>query len=72
MEKEKSCKYIGVLAGSPVALCMAYAQGKQADGRIWAHYPICSDENCPIIHPVLRENCPIFQPDDTKNEKEDV
>lgn len=35
------------------ALCTAYTKAKLPDGRIWAHYPVCSDNNCPLKHPEL-------------------
>ena len=33
--------------------CNAYSHSKRKDGRHWAHFPECKEENCPLIHPEL-------------------
>lgn len=35
--------------------CGAYSVSKRPDGLHWAHYPLCVERNCPIIHPELLE-----------------
>ena len=34
-------------------LCGAYHKSKRKDNRIWAHFPHCKNEDCPIMHPEL-------------------
>jgi len=36
-------------------LCEAYHKSERSDGLNWCHFPICSDENCPLKHPELLE-----------------
>lgn len=36
-------------------LCMLYSKFK-IDGRHWANYPDCKEENCPLMHPELLGN----------------
>lgn len=35
--------------------CGAYGESKRPDGRHWAHYPFCEENDCPLIHPDLLE-----------------
>ena len=35
--------------------CGYYSEIKRKDGIYNAHYPECSDENCPLKHPELLE-----------------
>lgn len=35
--------------------CEAYYKSKRNDGKEWMHFPLCSEENCPLKHPELLE-----------------
>ena len=30
-----------------------YYETEREDGKIWTHFPLCEDENCPVVHPKL-------------------
>ena len=56
--------YHGYLEGSTTGsafshgtavMCGAYSVSKRPDGLHWAHYPLCVEHNCPLIHPELLE-----------------
>ena len=34
-------------------LCGAYSKTRLPNGKIWAHYPVCENKNCPLLHPEL-------------------
>jgi hypothetical protein len=34
---------------------MVYSCSKRPDGKWWAHFPKCSEEECPFKHPELLE-----------------
>lgn len=56
-----NCKYEFVIPSNHFfnvdkPLCGAYGESKRKDGRHWAHYPECCDENCPLAHPELLED----------------
>jgi len=48
-----NCKY--TLYHPNGHLCGAYNKSKRKDGKLWAHYPECKLENCPLRHPELLE-----------------
>lgn len=35
--------------------CNMYHLSQRKDGKLWEHYPVCSSENCPLIHPELMD-----------------
>lgn len=35
--------------------CNVYSYSKRPDNKWWAHWPKCSNENCPLEHPELLE-----------------
>lgn len=35
--------------------CNAYSKSVRADGKVWAHYPTCTEGNCPLVHKELLE-----------------
>lgn len=37
-------------------LCSVYSKHRLPNGNIWAHYPVCEDKNCPLLHPGLLED----------------
>lgn len=49
------CKYKMIVTESNRIYCGAYSVSKRSDKKIWAHYPICDEENCPIINASLLE-----------------
>lgn len=53
----KSCQYFFVIPKVGVC-CGAYSESKptkENKWRHWAHYPECTEENCPLKHPELLE-----------------
>ena len=40
---------------SRLDLCMIYSRFKY-NGKHWANYPDCCEENCPFLHPELLGN----------------
>lgn len=47
------CKFELRRPNSSSTLCGAYSQSKTPDGKIWAHYPECTESYCPLKHPEL-------------------
>lgn len=46
------CKYKYDLLGA--GKCYhKYYETEREDRKIWAHFPLCEEKNCPIIHPEL-------------------
>lgn len=60
----KECKYAIEFADMRLH-CMAYSCSKRPDGKFWAHFPNCLDENCPLKHPELLEEA-IFDEEERK------
>ena len=50
----KECVYNIELPGSGVC-CNAYSQSERPDKKWWAHWPDCSEDNCPLKRPELLE-----------------
>lgn len=50
----KECKYAIEFPGMGLH-CNVYSQSKRPDNKWWAHWPKCSNENCPLEHPELLE-----------------
>lgn len=53
----KSCQYFFVIHKVGIC-CGAYSESKptkENKWRHWAHYPECTEENCPLKHPELLE-----------------
>lgn len=53
----KSCQYFFVIPKIGIC-CGAYSESKptkENKWRHWAHYPECTEENCPLKHPELLE-----------------
>lgn len=49
------CKYNMLIP--PVGICCeAYSKSTRADGKWWAHFPICSEDSCPLLHSKLLED----------------
>ena len=52
-----TCKYEMPFPSEPPfsgkVLCGAYSESKLPNGKLWAHYPVCRNENCPLKHPEL-------------------
>ena len=46
--------------------CNAYSKSKRLDGRWWAHWPKCSNENCPIEYPELLEGAILIEEEISK------
>lgn len=54
-EKVKPCDYYFTIPKVGVC-CKAYSESKPTSEntwRHWAHYPDCTEENCPLMHPEL-------------------
>ena len=54
----ENCKYKMLFPSDNCNHCMAYSESTPpptARYRHWAHYPVCANENCPLIHPELFE-----------------
>lgn len=53
----KTCKYEMPFPSehpfNGTVLCGAYSESKLPNGKLWAHYPVCRNENCPLKHPEL-------------------
>lgn len=53
----KTCKYEMPFPSehpfNGTVLCGAYSESKLPNGKLWAHYPKCTSENCPLKHPEL-------------------
>ena len=41
--------------------CKAYYKSKRKDGKLWLHFPLCSEENCPLLHPELLEGATLTE-----------
>lgn len=39
--------------GTIINMCMYYSKVIRTDHKHWAHYPECTNENCPLVHPDL-------------------
>ena len=56
----ESCKYqmffSSNLSPNDKILCGAYSKTRLSNGKIWAHYPVCENKNCPLLHPELLED----------------
>ena len=50
----KRCIYSVILPEAGTC-CNVYSQSKRLDGKLWAHWPKCSKENCPFENPALLE-----------------
>lgn len=57
-----NCKYNITLPTIGVC-CEAYAKSVRADGKVWAHFPICTEANCPLIHSDLLEGATLESED---------
>ena len=59
---DKDCKYCvdaERYMGAPWTrgICLFYMQAlKRFDGLDWGHFPQCSEENCPKLHPEYYQN----------------
>lgn len=59
--KSTKCKYVVEVPVKPSATCTkiieiccdAYHQSIREDGKVWLHFPVCTDRNCPLRHPEL-------------------
>lgn len=49
----ESCKHQMPIPSNDEILCGIYSKYKLPNGKIWAHYPVCEDKNCPLLHPEL-------------------
>lgn len=47
-----SCEYTISIPEKGIC-CNMYSKIKYEDERVYAHYPECKDENCPLKHPEL-------------------
>lgn len=36
--------------------CEVYSKTRLPNGKLWAHYPVCKNKNCPLKHPELLED----------------
>ena len=54
MNEQKHCKY-NLFIPTIGTCCGAYAESFREDGKFWAHFPMCAESNCPLIHPELLE-----------------
>lgn len=43
------------IMGGRADLCFAYSKISNKRGLNIAHFPKCTDENCPILHPELKK-----------------
>ena len=41
--------------------CKAYYESKRKDGKPWLHFPLCSEENCPLIYSELLEGATLTE-----------
>ena len=49
----KNCKHKLYNPIENKVLCGAYSESELPNGKIWAHYPVCKNENCPLKHSEL-------------------
>lgn len=49
----ESCKYQMSIPSNDEILCCIYSKYRLPNGKIWAHYPVCENKNCPLLHPEL-------------------
>ena len=61
-----NCKY-NITIPTIGICCGAYVESKRKDGKIWGHFPVCKEENCPLIHSELLEGA-ILENEVNKNE----
>ena len=60
------CKYNIILPNIGVC-CKAYYESIRADGKEWLHFPICTEANCPLIHPEVLDDA-ILESEVNENE----
>ena len=51
-ETVKYCEHRIFLPASGIC-CGLYSKIKGKDGKFWAHFPVCTAENCPMLHSEL-------------------
>lgn len=54
MNQQKECRY-NIFLPTIGICCKAYYVSKRADGKGWMHFPLCTEENCPLVHSELLE-----------------
>ena len=64
----KKCVY-SILLPQLGTCCTVYSNSKRLDGKLWAHWPKCSTENCPFEHPELLEGA-VFSEEEAKKHYE--
>jgi hypothetical protein len=47
------CKFELNIPNRKTKLCGAYSKSKRNDGKYWAHYPVCDNNNCPLKYEEL-------------------
>lgn len=52
----ESCKHQMSISSNDEILCGIYSEHRLPNGKIWAHYPVCENKNCPLLHPELLED----------------
>ena len=65
MNEQKHCKYNFFIPTIGMC-CEAYARSTREDGKYWAHFPLCSNIDCPLMHPELLEGAVLIE--DNENE----
>ena len=55
-----NCKYTIDIPSGGVGR-KAYYESERKDGLFWVHFPFCSEENCPLIHPELLEDATLIE-----------
>lgn len=49
----ESCKHQMSIPSNDEILCGIYNKYRLSNGKIWAHYPVYENKNCPLLHPEL-------------------
>ena len=60
MGDNMDCKYT-INIPSVGICCKAYCKSKRKERLFWLHFPSCSEENCPLIHPELLEEATLTE-----------
>ena len=63
----KKCIYSIELPNAGIC-CDVYSRSQRPDGKWWAHWPKCSQENCPFEHPELLEGAIFEEKEKNPNE----
>lgn len=58
INKMKKCPYSIELPKNGIC-CNVYSNSNRPDGKFWAHWPKCSEKNCPLINPDLLEEATV-------------